>query len=97
MRCDGWVNDVEDETLNSEDTNEDGCFTEDRDDTLQPEYFGSDAGTMNSPARLCEVFSEPGWTLVTRKTRCTVLGSVWDVDSDMILGHVADDVPRKEW
>ena len=106
----GWVNDLEQDAPEGEDTNEGGCWTEEDDETLQLGYLGSDSCLMSSPPGLCDVFSEAGWTVVTRKSRnrqqssrrrgCfdksgTVLGSLWDDDNDMILGQVADDRPKK--
>ena len=92
------------------DTNEDGCWTEEDDETLQLGYFGSESCLMSSPPGLRDACSEAGWTVVTRKSRnrqqcsrrrgCfdkrgTVLGSLWDDDNDMILGQVADDRTEK--
>ena len=106
----GWVNDLEQDTPVGEDTNEEGCWTEEDDETLQLGYLGSESCSMSSPPGLCDAFSEAGWTVVTRKSRnrqqcsrrrgCsdklgTVLGSLWDDDNDMILGQVADDRTRK--
>ena len=93
-----------------EDTNEEGCWTEEDDETLRLGYFGSESCLMRSPPGMRDAFSEAGWTVVTRKSRnrqqgsrrrgcCdkrgTVLGSLWDDDNDMMLGQVADDRTRK--
>ena len=106
----GWVNDLEQDTPEGEDTNEEGCWTEEDDETLQLGYLGSESCLMSSPPGLRDACSEAGWTVVTRKSRndqqcsrrrwCydkrgTVLGSLWDDDNDMILGQVADDRTRK--
>ena len=106
----GWVNDLEQDAPEGDDTNEDGCWTEADDETLQLGYLGSESGLMSSPPGLRDAFSEAGWTVVTRKSRnrqqcsrrrgcfdmsCTVLGSLWDDDNDRILGQVADDRTRK--
>ena len=106
----GWVNDLEQDAPEGEDTNEDGCWTEEDDETLQLGYLGSESCLTSSPPGLRGPFSEAGWTVVTRKSRnrqqysrrrgCfdesgTVLGSLWDDDNDMILGQVADDRTRK--
>ena len=48
----GWVNDLEEDAPDGEDTNEDGCWTEEDDETLQLEYLGSDSGLMSSPPGL---------------------------------------------
>ena len=107
----GWVNDLEQDTPEGEDTNEEGCWTEEDGATLQQGYLGSESCLMCSPTGLRDAFSEVGWTVVTRKSRnrqqcsrrcgCsdkrgTVLGSLWDDDNDMILEQVADDRTRKE-
>ena len=99
----GWVNDLEQDAPEGEDTEED-------DETLQLGYFGSESSLMSSPPGLFDACSEAGWTVVTRKSRnrqqrsrrrgCfdkrgTVLGSLWDDDNDMILGQVADDRTKK--
>ena len=106
----GWVNDLEQDTPEGEDTNEEGCWTEEDDETLQLGYLCSEPCLMSSPPGLRDAFSEAGWTVVTRKSRnrqqcsrrrgCsdkrgTVLGSLWDDDNDMILGQVADDRTKK--
>ena len=105
----GWDNDLEEDAPEGEDTNEDGCWTEEDDETPQVEYFGSDSCSMSSPSGLRDAFSE--WTVVTRKSRIwqqcfrrrgcldergAVLGTLWDDDSDVILGQVADDRTKKE-
>ena len=36
----GWVNDLEEDAPEGEDTNEDGCWTEEDDETLQLGYLG---------------------------------------------------------
>ena len=102
----GWVNDLEQGASQGEDTNEDGCWTEEGDETLQLRYLGSDSVLKSSPPGLRDAFSKAGWVVLTRKSRnrqqfsrrraCsdkrgTVLGSLWDDDNDMILGQVADD------
>ena len=106
----GWVNDLEQDAPEGEDTDEEGCWTEEDDKTLQLGYFGSDSCLMSSPPGLRDAFNEAGWTVVTRKSRnrqqgsqrrgCSdksgmVLGSLWDDDKDMILGQVADDPTKK--
>ena len=106
----GWVNDLEQDAPEGEDTNEDGCWTEEDDETLQLGYCGSDSCLTSSPPGLRDAFSEAGWTVVTRKSRnrqqcsrrrgCsdkrgTILGSLWDDDNDMISGQVADDRTKK--
>ena len=103
--------DLEQDALEGEDTNEDECGTEEDDETLQLGYLGSESCLMRSPPGLSDAFSEAGWTVVTRKLRnrqqcsrrhgcCdkrgTVLGSLWDDDNDMILGQVAHGRTRKE-
>ena len=103
----GWVNDLEQDTPEGKDTNEEGCWTEEDDETLQLGYFGSDSCLMTG---LRDAFNEAGWTVVTHKWRnrqqgsrrrgCSdkrgmVLGSLWDDDNDMILGQVADDRTKK--
>ena len=105
----GWVNDLEQDAPEGEDTNGDGCWTEEDDETLQLRFFGSESCLMSSPPGLRDAFIEAGWTVVTRKSRnrqqcsrrrgcCdkrgTALGSLWDDDNDMILGQVADDRTR---
>ena len=102
----GWVNDVERNAPEGEDTNEGECWTEEDDETLQLGYLGRESCQMSSPPRLSDALSEAGWTVVTRKLRdrqpCSkrhgccdkrgvVLRSLWDGDNDMILGQVADD------
>ena len=106
----GWVNGLEQDAPEGEDTNEGECWTEEDDETLQLGYLGSESCQMSSPPGLSDAFSEAGWTLVTRKLRnrqqrskrhgcCdkrgTVLRSLWDDDNDKILGQVADDRTRK--
>ena len=106
----GWVNDLEQDAPEGEDTNEDGRWTEEDDETLQLGYFGSESWLMSSAPGLRDAFSEAGWTVVALKSRnrqqcsrrrlCsdkrgTVLGSLWDDDNDTILGQVADDRTRK--
>ena len=93
-----------------EDTNEDGCWTEEDDETLQLGYFGSESCLISSPPGLRDACREAGWTVVTHKSRnrqqcswrrgCfdkrgTVLGPLWDDENDMILGQVADDRTKK--
>ena len=67
----GWVNDLEEDTPEGEDTNEEGCWTEEDDETLQLGYLylGSESCLMSSPPGLRDAFSEAGWTVVTRKSR----------------------------
>ena len=43
----GCVNDLEQGAPEGEDTNEDGCWTEEDDETLQLGYFDSDSGLMS--------------------------------------------------
>ena len=62
----GWVN-LEQDTPDGEDTDEEGCWTEEDDETLQLGYFGSESCLMTSPPGLRVAFSEAGWTVVTRK------------------------------
>ena len=45
---DGWVNDLEQDTPEG-DTNEEGCWTEEDDETLQLGYLGSESCLMSSP------------------------------------------------
>ena len=60
---------------------------------------------MSSPPELRDVFSEAGWTVVTRKSRnpkqctklVTVLGSLWDDDNNLTLVKSLTTVSRKEW
>ena len=97
----GWINDLEQDAP----TDEEGCWTEDDDETLQMVYLGSESCLMISPG-LRDAFSEAGWTAATRKSgnrqqcsrrrgccakRGSALGSLWDDDNDLILGQVADD------
>ena len=106
----GWVNDLEQDAPEGEDTNEEVCWTDEDDETFQLGYLGSDSCLMSSPPGLRDAFNEAGWTVVTSKVRnrqqgsrrrgCsdkrgTVLGSLWDDDNDMILGQVADDRTKK--
>ena len=56
----GWVNDLEQDVPKEEDTNEDSCWTEEDDETLQPGYSGSDSCLMSSPPGLRDAFSEAG-------------------------------------
>ena len=105
----GWVNDLEQDAPEGEDTNEEVCWTDEDDETLQLGYLGSDSCLMSSPPGLRDAFNEAGWTVVTRKARNrqqgsrrrgsdkrgTVLGSLWDDDNDLILGQVADDRTKK--
>ena len=104
----GWVNDLEEDEPEGEDTNEEGCWTEEDDETLQLRYFGSDSCLMSSPPGPSDAFNEAGWTVVTRKSRnrqqgsrrrgCSDkrgmgLGSLRDDDND--IGQVADDRTKK--
>ena len=104
----GWVNDLEEDAPEGEETNQDGCWTAE-DETLQLGYLGSDSCLTSSPG-LRDAFIEAGWTAVTRKSghrqqcyrrrgcfdkRGTVHGSLWDDDNDMILEQVADDRTKK--
>ena len=106
----GWVNDLEQDAPEGEDTNEEVCWTDEVDETLQLGYFGSDSCLMSSSPGLRDAFNEVGWTVVTRKSRnrqqgsrrrgCSVkrgmvLGSLWDDENDTILGQVADDRTKK--
>ena len=103
----GWVDDLEQDTPKGEDTNEEVCWTDEDDETLQLGYLGSDSCLMSSPPG---PFNEAGWTVVTRESRsrqqgsrrrgCSdkrgmVLGSLRDDDHHMILGQVADDRTKK--
>ena len=58
----GWVNDLEEDAPEGEDTNEDGCWIEEDDETLRLGYFGSDSCLMTSPPGLRESFSQRSWT-----------------------------------
>ena len=106
----GWVNDLEQDAPDGEDTNEGVCWTEGDDETFQLVYFGSDSCLTSSPPGLRDACSEAGWTVVTRQSgnrqqcsrrrgcfdkRGTVLGSLWDDDNDMVLEQVADDRTKK--
>ena len=44
----GWVNDLEQDAPGGEDTIEDGCWTEEDDETLQLGYLGSESCLMSS-------------------------------------------------
>ena len=57
-------NRLEQDAPEGEDTNEDGCWTEEDDETRQLGYF-----VTSSPLGLRDAFSEAGWTVVTRKSR----------------------------
>ena len=59
----GWVNDLEQDAPEGEDTNGDGCWTEEDDETLQLGYLGSDPCLMSSPPGLRDACSEAGWTV----------------------------------
>ena len=50
----GWVNDLEQDAPEGEDTNEDRYWTED--ETLQLVYFGQESCLMSSPPRLRDAF-----------------------------------------
>ena len=107
----GWVNDLEQDAPEGEDSNEEGCWTDEDDGTLQLGYLGSDSCLMSSPPGLRDAFNEAGWTggdpqiakpparlrvrLGCSDKRGMVLGSVWDDDNDMILWQVADDRTKK--
>ena len=65
----GWVNDLEQDAPEGENTNEEGCWTEEDDETLQLEYLGSDSCLTSSPPVLRDAFNEAGWPVVTRKSR----------------------------
>ena len=52
-----------------EDTNEEGCWTEEDDETLQLGCLGIVSCLMSSPPGLRDAFNEAGWTVVTRKSR----------------------------
>ena len=56
----GWVTDLEQDTPEGEDTNEEGCWTEEDDETLQLGYLGSEFCLVSSPRGLRDAFSE-GW------------------------------------
>ena len=99
----GWVNDLEQDAPEGEDTNEDECWTEEDDETPQLGYLGSESCLMSSPPGLSCVCSEAGWTVVTqKKTRNRQQGSRRRGCSDkrgrvldMILGQVADDRTKR--
>ena len=57
----GWADDLEQDAPEGEETNEDGCWT-DEDETLQLGYLGSDSCLMSSPLGLRDACSEAGWT-----------------------------------
>ena len=72
----GWVNDMEQEAPEGEDTIEEGCWTDEDYETLQLGYFGSDSCLMGSSPGLRDAFNEAGWTVVTpRKSRNPRQGS----------------------
>ena len=73
--AEGWVNDLEQDAPEGEDTNEEVCWTDEDDETLQLEYFGSDSCVMSSPPGLRDAFNEAGWTVVTRKSQICQQGS----------------------
>ena len=56
----GWANDLKKDALKGEDTIEDGCWTEEDDETFQQWYFGSDSCLVSSPPGLSDAFSEAG-------------------------------------
>ena len=62
-----------------EDTNADGCWTEEDDETLQLGYLGSESYLMSSPPGLRDTYSEAEWTAVTRKSRksTAMLRATW--------------------
>ena len=100
----GWVNDLEQDTPEGEDTNEECCWTEEDDKTLQLGYLRSESCLMSAPPGRRDAFSEAGWTVVTRKSRnrqqCSRRRGCSDrcgtvLDNDMILGQVANDRTRK--
>ena len=49
---DGWVNDLEEDVFEGEDTDEDGWWTEEDEETLQLEYLDSDSCAMCSRSQL---------------------------------------------
>ena len=59
------VNDLEQDAPEGEDTNEDGCWTEEDDETLQLGYLGSEPCWISSPPGLSDASSEAGWIVVT--------------------------------
>ena len=65
----GGFNDLEQDTPEGEDTNEEGCWTKEDDETLQLGYLGGESCLMSSPPGLRAAFSEAGWTVVTHKSR----------------------------
>ena len=65
----GWVNDLEQDAPEGEDTNEDAFWAKEDGETLQPGFLGSESCLMSSPPGLRDAFSEAGWTVVTRKSR----------------------------
>ena len=50
----GWVNDFDQDTPDGEHTNEEVCWAEEDDETLQLGCFGSESCLMSSPAGLRE-------------------------------------------
>ena len=70
-----WVNDLEQAAPKGEDTNEDGCWTEEDDETLQLEYFGSDSFLMSSPPGLRDSFNKTG-QITNLRREC----NVWMLD-----------------
>ena len=55
----GWVNNLDKKTPDGEDANDDGCWEEEEDETLQLEYFGSGAGAVSSPPGLHDDLGDP--------------------------------------
>ena len=53
----GWVNDLEQDAPEGENTNEEGCWTEEDDETLQLEYLGSDSCLTSFPHQYCVMHS----------------------------------------
>ena len=62
----GWVNELE----------QDECWTEEDEETLQLGYLGSESCLMNCPPGLSDSFSEAGWTVVTQKSPA-MLQATW--------------------
>ena len=60
----GWVNDLEQDAPEGEDTDEGECWTEEDEG-----YLGSESCQMSSPPGLSDAFIEAGWTVVTQKLR----------------------------
>ena len=94
----GWVNDLEQDTPEGEDTNEEGCWTEEDDETLQLGYFGSESCLMSSPPGLRDAFNEAGidlqasWVPANRETASNAPDVVGASDKrGTLLGSLWDD------